>query len=164
MTAGSVTQQVTVNADTVQLTTTDNGTIASTLENQRINQLPMNGRNILQLAAETTPGLGSCNQDSNGQCANGLMGYGMEYVADGVTLEGREFGGGHVGQAQFPDPDSIQEMRVETTGTERAIRHAGNRRHHHQVRHQQPARLALLDHAQQLLWRGKAETKSLQPM
>jgi hypothetical protein len=116
MTAGNVTQQVTVTADTVQLTTTDNGTIASTLENQRINQLPMNGRNILQLAAETTPGLGSCNQDSNGQCANGLMGYGMEYVADGVTLEGREFGGGHVGQAQFPDPDSIQEMRVETTG------------------------------------------------
>jgi hypothetical protein len=116
MTTGNVTQQVTVTADTVQLTTTDNGTIASTLENQRINQLPMNGRNILQLAAETTPGLGSCNQDSNGQCANGLMGYGMEYVADGVTLEGREFGGGHVGQAQFPDPDSIQEMRVETTG------------------------------------------------
>jgi hypothetical protein len=116
MTAGNVTQQVTVNADTVQLTTTDNGTIASTLENQRINQLPMNGRNILQLAAETTPGLGVCNEDSNGQCANGLMGYGMEYVADGVTLEGREFGGGHVGQAQFPDPDSIQEMRVETTG------------------------------------------------
>jgi len=116
LTTGSVTQQVTVAADTVQLTTTDNGTIASTLENQRINQLPMNGRNILNLAAETTPGLGSCNQDSNGQCANGLMGYGMEYVADGVTLGGREFGGGHVGQAQFPDPDSIQEVRVETTG------------------------------------------------
>ena len=44
------------------------------------------------------------------------MGYGMEYVADGVTLTGREFGGGHVGAAQFPDPDSIQEVRVETTG------------------------------------------------
>lgn len=116
LTAGSVTQQVEVAADTVQLTTTDNGTISSTLENARINQLPMNGRNILQLAAETTPGLGSCNQDSNGQCANGLMGYGMEYVADGVTLQGREFGGGHVGQAQFPDPDAIQEVRVETTG------------------------------------------------
>ncbi len=117
MTAGSVTQQVTVNADSVQLTTTDNGTIASTLENQRINQLPMNGRNIVQLAAETTPGLGSCNQDTNGQCANGLMGYGMEYVADGVTLQSREFGGGHVGSFQFPDPDAVQELRVETTGT-----------------------------------------------
>ncbi len=117
MTTGSVTQQVTVNANTVQLTTTDNGTIASTLENQRISQLPMNGRNIAQLAAETTPGLGSCAQDTNGQCANGLMGYGMEYVADGVTLQSREFGGGHVGSFQFPDPDSVQEMRVETTGT-----------------------------------------------
>ena len=140
----------------MQLTTTDNGTIASTLENQRINQLPMNGRNILQLAAESTPGLGSCNQDSNGQCANGLMGYGMEYVADGVTLEGREFGGGHVGQAQFPDPDSIQEMRVQTAGTERAIR-----------RRRQPAssppspaptrctaRSSETD-AQQLLWRRR---------
>jgi hypothetical protein len=117
LTAGAVTQQVTVSSDTVQLTTTDNGTISSTLENQRINQLPMNGRNILNLAAESTPGLGSCNQDSNGQCANGLMGYGMEYVADGVTLQGREFGGGHVGQAQFPDPDAIQEVRVQTVGT-----------------------------------------------
>jgi Carboxypeptidase regulatory-like domain len=114
---GSVTQQVEVLATTVQLTTTDNGTISSTLENSRINQLPMNGRNILNLAAESTPGLGSCNQDANGQCANGLMGYGMEYVADGVTLQGREFGGGHVGQAQFPDPDSIQEVRVQTVGT-----------------------------------------------
>jgi hypothetical protein len=117
MTTGSVTQQVEVSASTVQLTTTDNGTISSTLENNRINQLPMNGRNILNLAAESTPGLGSCNQDSNGQCANGLMGYGMEYVADGVTLQSREFGGGHVGAAQFPDPDSIQEVRVQTTGT-----------------------------------------------
>jgi hypothetical protein len=117
LTTGDVTQEVEVSASTVQLTTTDNGTISSTLENARINQLPMNGRNILNLASESTPGLGSCNQDSNGQCANGLMGYGMEYVADGVTLQGREFGGGHVGQAQFPDPDAIEEVRVQTTGT-----------------------------------------------
>jgi hypothetical protein len=114
---GAVTQEIEVSANTVQLTTTDNGTISSTLENARINQLPMNGRSILNLAAESTPGLGSCNQDSNGQCANGLMGYGMEYVADGVTLTSREFGGGHVGAMQFPDPDAIQEVRVQTVGT-----------------------------------------------
>ncbi|HEV2322722.1 MAG TPA: carboxypeptidase-like regulatory domain-containing protein [Terracidiphilus sp.] len=117
MTAGAVTQQVTVSGDAVQLTTTDNGTINSTLENAKINQLPMNGRNILNLAAAVTPGLGSCAQDANGQCAGGLLGYGMEYVADGVTLQGREFGGGHTGQDQFPDPDSIQEVRLETIGT-----------------------------------------------
>jgi hypothetical protein len=116
MTAGAVTQQVTVSADIVQLTTTDSGTISSTLENARINQLPMNGRNILQLIAETTPGLSSCQQDSNGACANGLMGYAMEYVSDGTTLQGREYGGSHANQFQFADPDSIQEARVETTG------------------------------------------------
>lgn len=116
MTPGSVHQQVTVSGDVVQLTTTSNGTISSTLENARINQLPMNGRNVMQLAAETTPGLTGCEQDSNGACPNGLMGYAMEYVADGATLQGREYGGGHTGQFQFPDPDSIQEVRLETTG------------------------------------------------
>ena len=117
MTAGAVTQQVTVNADTVQLTTTDNGTITSTLENAKINQIPMNGRNLLNLAADATPGLASCAQDSNGQCAGGLLGYGMEYVADGATLQGREFGGSHVGAQQMPDPDAVQEVRLETIGT-----------------------------------------------
>lgn len=57
LTAGAVTQQVEVAADAVQLTTTDNGTIASTLENGRINQLPMNGRTLYSLVGETTPGL-----------------------------------------------------------------------------------------------------------
>ena len=117
MSAGEVTQQVEVSANAVQLTTTDNGTISSTLENAKINQLPMNGRNLLTLAADVTPGLSSCSQDSNGQCAGGLLGYGMEYVADGVTLQGREFGGGHVGAMQYPDPDAVQEVRIETIGT-----------------------------------------------
>ncbi len=40
LTAGAVTQQIQVQANTVQLTTTDNGTINSTLESNRINQLP----------------------------------------------------------------------------------------------------------------------------
>ncbi|HEX4030339.1 MAG TPA: carboxypeptidase-like regulatory domain-containing protein [Terracidiphilus sp.] len=113
MTAGSVTQQVEVAADVVQLTTTDNGTISSTLENNRINQLPMNGRLLLTLAGETTPGL-----EASGGRANGLMPEALEYVADGVPLTNRNFGGeGNSTQAQLPDPDSVQEVRVETTNT-----------------------------------------------
>ena len=111
MTAGAVTQQVEVAANAVQLTTTDNGTIASTLENQRINQLPMNGRNLLTLAGETTPGL-----EGGGQRANGLMGEAMEYVADGAPLTNRQFGGMMSG-VSTPDPDAVQEVRVETTNT-----------------------------------------------
>jgi Carboxypeptidase regulatory-like domain len=116
LTAGAVSQQVTVEADTVQLTNTENGIVSSTLENQRINQLPLNGRNLLQLTAESTPGLEGCAEDSYGACPNGLQGYAMNYVADGAPLSADEFGGSHVGQTQFPDLDSIQEVRIETSG------------------------------------------------
>ena len=79
---GSVTQQIEVSADVQQLTTSDNGTIAATLESGRINQLPMNGRILTNLAGETTPGL-----ESSGTRANGLMGEALEYVADGVPYQ-----------------------------------------------------------------------------
>lgn len=115
MLAGSVTQKVVVKGNAVQLVTTTSGVISSTLENSRINQLPMNGRNILTLVQETTPGLENCSQSSS--CPNGMFGEAMKYVADGVTLEGNEFGGTHTGASQMPDPDSIQEVRVETNGS-----------------------------------------------
>jgi len=113
MAAGAVTQKIEVAANVVQLTTTDNGTIASTLESERINQLPMNGRMLLTLTGETTPGL-----ESGGTRANGLMPEALEYVADGVPLTNRNFGGeGNSTQAQLPDPDAVQEVRTETTNT-----------------------------------------------
>jgi Carboxypeptidase regulatory-like domain len=111
MTAGAVTQQITVSGSAVQLVTTDNGSITSTLENARINQLPMNGRNIITLVNETTPGLESCPESSS--CANGLEGPATVYEVDGASLENREFGGVHQGQQQMVDPDAIQEVRVE---------------------------------------------------
>jgi len=110
LTAGSVSQQVTVSANSVQLETTDNGTITSTLENARINQLPMNGRNIITLVNQTTPGLESCPESSS--CANGQEGPSTEYETDGATLTSREFGGTHMGSQQMIDPDSVQEVRV----------------------------------------------------
>ena len=112
LSAGSVNQKVEVSADAVQLTTTDNGTISSTLENQRINQLPMNGRNIITLVNETTPGLESCPESSS--CANGQSGPALEYETDGVTLANREFGGVHEGSTQMVDPDAVQEVKVES--------------------------------------------------
>ena len=114
MTAGAVTQQVLVLADVVQLTTTDNGVVGTALENARINQLPMNGRDMITLANEVTPGLDSCDQSPS--CANGLMPAATTYEVDGVTLQAREFGGAAAGQTGLPDPDSIQEVRMETSG------------------------------------------------
>jgi hypothetical protein len=117
LTTGLVTQQVEVAANNVQLTTTDSGTIASTLENTRINQLPMNGRTVVQLVGMTTPGLEAGLGGAPGARANGLMAEALEYVADGVPLSNRQFGGEYQTQAQLPDPDSVEEVRVETTNT-----------------------------------------------
>lgn len=111
---GAVTQQVQVNANAVQLTDTANGVLGSTLENQRINQLPMNGRDLLTLTNEVTPGLDACGQAPS--CANGLMPGATDYEVDGVTLESDMFGGTNANTAALPDPDSIQEVSVETSG------------------------------------------------
>ncbi len=105
MSAGTVSQQVTVKADLVQLTNTENGTIGTTLENQRISQLPMNGRNVLTLAANSVPGL------EGGELDVGLEYQGMEYVADGVALDNDNFGGQqNTYGTLLPDADSIQEV------------------------------------------------------
>jgi hypothetical protein len=112
--AGAVTQQVQVKADVAQLTTTDNGEIGTALENARINQLPMNGRDIESLVNEATPGLDACAQAPS--CANGLLPGGTVYEIDGVTLESDEFGGTNAGENALPDPDAIQEVRMDTSG------------------------------------------------
>jgi hypothetical protein len=111
LTTGAVTQQVTVSANMIQLQTTDNGSITSTLENARINELPMNSRNLVSLVNEVTPGLESCPESSS--CANGQEAPALEYEVDGATLANREYGGVHQGQNQMLDPDSVQEVRVE---------------------------------------------------
>jgi hypothetical protein len=115
---GAVTEHVEVKADLVQLTTTDSGVISNTLDNARINDLPMNGRQLETLAGMTTPGL-----DGGGQRANGLMNAALDYVADGVVMTDRQFGGENEGQGALqgqsilPDPDSIQEVQIQTVTT-----------------------------------------------
>jgi Carboxypeptidase regulatory-like domain len=113
LTPGAVTQQVEVGADVIQLTTTNSGAVTSTLENDRINQLPMNTRQVLTLVGETTPGL-----EAGGTRANGLMGQAMEYVEDGAPMDNRNFGnvGNGMPEAALPDPDAVQEVHVEMTG------------------------------------------------
>jgi hypothetical protein len=115
LTAGAVTQQVEVQANAVQLITTNNGTITSTLESARIDQLPMNTRELLTLSIETTPGMES-GPGYGGEGVNGLFGEAMEFVDDGVPVNNRQFGGINLGQSQLPDPDAVQEVSTQTTG------------------------------------------------
>jgi hypothetical protein len=110
LTPGEVTQQVVVSGNAVQLTTTDSGTIDATLENQRINQLPMNGRDLWALAQETTPGL-----ETGGVSMNGLTGEALEYVLDGVTTKNMLLTGQYTSEKM--DPDAVQEVRMVTSGS-----------------------------------------------
>jgi hypothetical protein len=110
LTVGDVTQQVTVTADTVQMATYDSGTVSTQLDANRIDQLPQNGRDLLNLAANTVPGV-----EATGTRANGLMPEGMEYSQDGAPMTNRNFGGeGNATQAILPDPDAVQEAKFET--------------------------------------------------
>jgi hypothetical protein len=113
LTAGAVQIQIDVTADTAQLVTTDNGTLAYDLDNKRIDQLPQNGRLLLNETVVTTPGLEG--KGTGGLMVNGLEGESMEFVSDGVPLGDRQFGGQNSSQAQLPDPDAVQEVRIETT-------------------------------------------------
>jgi hypothetical protein len=85
---------------------------AQHVENTRINQLPLDGRLLLTLAQETTPGL-EADGSNPGSRANGLMDQALEYVQDGAALTNRNFGGERNSpQGQLPDPDSVQEVNM----------------------------------------------------
>lgn len=109
---GEITQQITVNADLVQLTTPDSGALEATLENQRINQLPSDGRNLTTLLAMTTPGMLNDGQTLNGQSVNAL-----EYVFNGTPSRSDLAGGLNPPIVQLVDPDSIEEVKMATTSS-----------------------------------------------
>ncbi len=123
MVAGAETQTVDVTANATQLTDTEDGTISSTLDAARMQEIPENTRELLTLAYDSTPGFDSppnSNAPSTtpgggdeGQRAGGLMEGALTYVADGVTLTNRNFGGeDNSGQSTLPDPDSIQQVSI----------------------------------------------------
>jgi len=106
---GAVTQEVTVNADAVQLVDTESGTLATVLENKSIDQIPMNGRLLLTLTNLSSPGM-----EDGGQKVNGLAHEGTAYLIDGVSTLSTIGGGMQSTMTQLIDPDSVQEVRVET--------------------------------------------------
>ena len=109
LTPGAVTQQVQVNADSFSSPPPTTESVGATLENARINELPMNGRNLLTLTNEITPGLGNCDQSTS--CANGLMPCSnrpMLWTESRWSPVNSE--APMRGKNAMPDPDSIQEV------------------------------------------------------
>lgn len=107
---GQVSETVEVSA-TIPLVTTSDPTDASTLDSQRIKELPINGRDLNTLLGQTAPGVEQVIDVNGGIRTGGLMVYSNSYVQDGAASNNREFGG----SMNLQGLESVGEVRVETS-------------------------------------------------
>src|SRR5215472_9712445 len=103
---GQTATQVAVR-DVTPMVTTDSPTLGTTLERTRIEQLPINGRNLTTLL-QVVPG-------QEGTRAYGLRDFFFEMVLDGSALADRY--SWNTVTARQPGLDSIQEFRVENNNS-----------------------------------------------
>jgi hypothetical protein len=104
---GRVNDSVTVSA-TIPLVTTTDPTDATTLDSQRILELPINGRDLNTLLSDVAPGV----EDAGGGVrTSGMMVYSTTYLQDGAASNNREFGG----SMNLAGLESVGEVRIETS-------------------------------------------------
>jgi hypothetical protein len=107
---GSATTQVSV-TDATPVVTVDSATLSEELDRNRIDQLPINGRNITGLMA-VVPGVQWQNQSGQD---GGLRSYGQRFMAQDMTLDGASLVNSYWGDlvsSRQPGMDSIQEVQV----------------------------------------------------
>ncbi|MGA8528222.1 MAG: carboxypeptidase regulatory-like domain-containing protein, partial [Acidobacteriaceae bacterium] len=130
--AGVATQTVSVSAASVLLNT-ESSSEGQIIENQQIEQLPLNGRDFMQLtslSAGVTPtvaGISSpASQWTNGTTATGatvsvdiggLREDDTSYLNDGIETRNAWYGA----EGLLPSVDDIQEFRVEQVGSSAAL-------------------------------------------
>ena len=107
---GDVSQTVEVTAEVPLVSTTD-PTDATTLDQQRIKELPINGRDLNTLLMDVTPGIEYGGNVNDGARTGGMMTYSTTYSQDGAPANNREFGGSQGLQGL----ESIGEVRIETS-------------------------------------------------
>jgi hypothetical protein len=111
---GKISEAVTV-TDAVPLVATADAADGSTLESQRIRDLPMDGRALGTLVADVTPGVEPGPWPSwDSVRTGGLMVESTTFTQDGATSANRELGAGLTNAQGL---DSIAEVRVETSGS-----------------------------------------------
>jgi hypothetical protein len=96
--------------DVTPVLTTDSPTMSHTLERTRIEQLPLNGRNLMNLLW-TVPGI---TQGGGWRIFGARVGT-HDVLLDGAALTDQLYGGGSV--TRMPSLDSIQEFHVEVNAT-----------------------------------------------
>ncbi len=110
---GEVSEQVTVTG-AAPLVESTSGAIRETVDRVRVSELPLNGRNVLQLQV-LIPGsvsAGSLDQGAGtpGYAVNGGIGGSNMYSLDGGEYQDAYFNA----PLPFPNPDAIQEFTIQT--------------------------------------------------
>jgi len=116
MAVGSQTQQITVSSETQQIETSIS-TVEQSVTQQQMRDLPLNGRNPLQLTTLTagtvltTTGTESGQEDNTGLSVNGLRATQNTYTLDGTIYVNRFFDS----VPMMPNPDALQEFTVQAS-------------------------------------------------
>jgi hypothetical protein len=118
MQPGGVVEQIQVSATAVTLDS-ETSTVGQVIDNKRIVELPLNGRNYLnlaQLTSGTAPAIGDRTQAEGGFVAAGQHMYQLNILLDGLDNTSVASGGplGFEAQAVKPSIDAVQEFRVVT--------------------------------------------------
>ncbi|MFN9266680.1 MAG: TonB-dependent receptor domain-containing protein [Acidobacteriota bacterium] len=110
---GSVVEEVTVTA-AAPLLVTEAGSVGQVIDNKKIVELPLNGRNFTQLAT-LTPGVIASAALGTGRASslvvNGTRPTKTEFLLDGVSTTGPINGGTGV----LPSIEALQEFKVQTS-------------------------------------------------
>lgn len=124
MSVGSQTQEITVTSETQQIETTTS-TVAQSVTQEQMRDLPLNGRNPLQLTTLTagtvltTSGTESGQEDNTGLSVNGLRATQNTYTLDGTVYVNRFFDS----VPMMPNPDALQEFTIQAS--DYSAEHAG---------------------------------------
>ena len=111
---GDVSEQITVAAAVPLLSTVDS-TVGTVITNRQINDLPLNGRDYLQLASLSS---GTLPTSGVGISIGGQAGSQVAFLLDGQDNNNQQISTGHSGQKEVvkPSVDAIQEFKVVTNG------------------------------------------------
>ena len=128
---GQVTEQVEVQANAT-LVETRNAGVGQVVENARILELPLNGRQVIELialagAASPAPTVTGGGRDpfaKGSVSVAGGMNSGLNYTLDGANHD-NQFDNGYL---SMPFPDALQEFKVQTSasGAQTGVKSAGS--------------------------------------
>src|SRR6202790_4249773 len=115
---GQVTDSITVEAE-APLIQTEDATVGTLINNKQIAELPLNGRDYLQLAALSSGTVPVISSNTNGGISiGGQAGSQAAFLLDGMDNNNQQITTGHSGQKEIvkPSVDAIQEFKVVTNG------------------------------------------------